>query len=68
MTEQKNTIRKARLEIMQRYGLLLWDEGCIREYLCLTTEKERDTYIERIKTEDGNTGWMEEAEDQYAAR
>lgn len=67
-TEKKNLIRRARLEIMNKYGLLLWDEAAVREYMCLDTETDRAAYIERIKAEDGTSGWMEESEDQYAAR
>ena len=67
MTEQKNKIRKARLEIMSKYGLLLWDEESVRQYLQLS-EADQDAYIEKIKAEDGTSGWMEESEDQYAAR
>lgn len=65
-TEKKNNIRKARLEIMSKYGLLLWDEAAVRQYLRLG-ETEKDAYIERIKQEDGTSGWMEESEDKYAA-
>ena len=66
-TEKKNLIRRARLEIMNKNGLLLWDEVAVRQYLRLG-ETEKDAYIERIKAEDGYGGWMEESEDQYAAR
>ena len=51
-TEKKNLIRRARLEIMQRYGLLLWDEEAVCQYLRLG-ETDQAAYIERIKQEDG---------------
>lgn len=67
MTEMDHSIRKARLEIMQQYGLLLWDEASVQHYIALD-KPDRAAYIKQIIAEDGYSGWMAEHEDEYAAR